>query len=290
MKVFALLLSSVVGMVALSLAGSCSSNNSQTVIPVSQPSALPSPSSTTNESLPSLLKAEPYSSGDIKIVAVEIKEKNSVLRYELDVSYPQIDGPSTPQERNFNSYVQRMVENDVKEFKRFCSRNTKYPNGRARDMEYHMGTRYEVLYSMPRLLSINLKRETFTGYLNSDWYPIPLNYDLKAGRPLKNLAALFKPQSKFLKTIADYCVDELMRVGLSCGGGGVGGEQWLRRGAEPKADNYGGWNLTRNGLQINFGEYQIGPGCLGLVSVVVPYEHLKGMLREDLEGVLSARS
>ncbi len=286
MKLLALLLSSLVGMGAVSVASSCSSNKSQrTALPVSQPSPLPSPSSTSNEGKPSLLKGEPYFSGDIKIIPVEIKEKNSALKYELEISYPQIENPHTSQERKFNFYVRRMIENDVKEFERFCSRNTKYPNGKVRDMEYHMGTNYEVLYATPALLSINLTMETFSGYLNSDWYPIPLNYDLKGGRPLKNLATLFKPGSKFLKTIADYCIDEVMRVGLNCGGGGGADEQSLKRGAEPTAENYSGWNLTRNGVQINFGEYQIGAGCLGLVSVVVPYEHLKGMLREDLEAV-----
>jgi hypothetical protein len=32
---------------------------------------------------------------------------------------------------------------------------------------------------------------------------------------------------------------------------------------------------------VTFGEYQVGPGCLELVSVVVPYDHLRGILRRD---------
>jgi uncharacterized protein DUF3298 len=72
-----------------------------------------------------------------------------------------------------------------------------------------------------------------------------------------------------------------MKRGLNCGGGGVSNEQWMREGAKPKADNYAGWNLTRNGIQITFGEYQVGSGCLGLVSVVVPYDHFRRILRQE---------
>jgi len=252
---------------------------------VPQPSPDPNPVISQDESktATSHPKGEPYLPGNIKIIAVEIKEKNSRSGYDLKISYPQIESPRTARERKFNLYVRKLIVNELNDFKAFCSKNRKYADGRERLMEYHMGTNYDVMYATPELLSINLTMESFTGYLNSDWYPISLNYDLKSGRPLKDLAALFKPRSTFLKAIASYCIDELMRRGLNCGSGGVGDEQWLRRGAEPKAENYRAWNLTRDGVQINFGEYQIGPGCLGLVSVVVPYEHIKGMLRSDVE-------
>jgi hypothetical protein len=287
MKLYAFILCSVVAVFTVLAMSSCSvPSKSQAVdTAVPQPSATPTPINAQDENKPIAppSKGEPYLSGDIKVIAVEIKEKNTRFNYGLDISYPQIDSPRTPQQRNFNLYVRKLIENDVKDFKVFCSKNRKYPDGRERSMEYHMGTSYEVLYATPELLSINLTMESFTGYLNSDWYPVSLNYDLKAGGPLKRLGELFKPKSNFLKAIASYCIDEFMRRGLNCGGGGVGDEQWLRRGAAPKADNYSSWNLTRDGIQINFGEYQIGPGCLGLVSVVIPYEYLRELLRQDIE-------
>lgn len=287
MKLRNLFFCSVVFVVAASAVTSCSPPGKlqSPVNIVPQPSATSNPINTQAANKPAspAPKGEPYLSGDIKVVAVELKEKNVRLGYELDISYPQIDSPRTRQERKFNLYVRKLIESDVKDFKAFCLKNRKYPDGRERRMDYHMGTSYDVLYATPEFLSIDLTMESFTGYVNSDWFPVPLNYDLKAGQPLKNLAALFKPKSKFLKTIATYCVDELIKRGLNCGGGGVGNEQGLRRGAEPKAENYSGWNLTRDGVQINFGEYQIGPGCLGIVSVVVPYEHLRGILRQDVE-------
>jgi hypothetical protein len=286
MKLRAFLVCSVVCLVAASAISSCSSpgNSQPASISVPQPTAYSIGDGTPPDNNSNFRdgKGEPYVSGNIKVVAVEIKEKNTRFAYELDIRYPRIDNPRTRQELRFNSYVRNVIQRNIKDFKQFCSKNRKYPNGEKRDMEYYLGTTYEVFYATPELLSINLTMESFTGYLNADWYPVPLNYDLKAGTPLRNLASLFKPRSKYLESIATYCVDELMRRGLNCGGGGVGNEQELRKGAKPTAANYSGWNLTRNGVQINFGEYQIGPGCLGLVSVVVPYDHLKSMLRQDV--------
>jgi Protein of unknown function (DUF3298)/Deacetylase PdaC len=275
----------VLAVVAALATGSCRSRResqaANTSVP--QPSATSTPVSTPGENKPTapFLKGEAYLSGDIEIVAAEIKEQNARFGYELEISYPQIDRPRTPQERQFNSYVRRLVERDVKDFKAFCAQNRKHPDGRKRLADYQMATIYEVLYATEEFLSINLTMESYTGYLNSDWSPVPLNYDLKAGGPVPNLSRLFKPRSNFLKVIASYCVAEFMRRGLNCGSGSFVDEKWLRSGAEPKAENYSSWNLTRDGVQINFGEYQVGPGCLGLVSVVVPYEHLREILRQD---------
>lgn len=287
MKLCAFLLCSVVAVFAASAISSCNPPGKPQMADTSvqQPSTTSKPVNTAAENKPTFPapKGEAYLSGEIKVVAVELNEKDARLGYKMEISYPQIDSPRTPQERKFNLYVRKLIESEVKNFNAFCSKNRKLPDGSERRTEYHIGTSYDVLYATQELLSIDLTMEMFTGYLNSDWFPVPLNYDLKAGRPINNLADLFKPKSNFLETIASYCVGELMKRGSDCGGGGVADERWLRKGAEPKAENYSGWNLTRDGVQINFGEYQIGPGCLGLVSVVVPYEHLRGILRQDVE-------
>jgi hypothetical protein len=226
---------------------------------------------------------EAYNSSDIKIVSSELNVKNARLGYEVKITYPQIGNPRRPQERKFNSYVRRLIANDVKDFKEFCLKNRKYPNGGKRRIDYYLGAHFEILYATSELLSIKLTIESYTGYLNSDWFPLPLNYNLKDGRPIKNLSELFKPKSKYLESISNYCVSELVKRGLNCGGGGIGNEEWLRRGTEPKIENYRGWNLTKDGIQITFGEYQVGPGCLGLVSVVVPYNHLHEILRQEIK-------
>jgi hypothetical protein len=275
---------SIVLVVVASAALSCSlsSNSHPREANLARATATPIPDNAQAENKPAFAtEGEPYVAGDIKIGSSEVKEKNDRLGYELNVSCPQVESPRTSQGLKFNLYVRRLIEGDIKEFRAFCSKR-KYPKQRG---SYFLGTTYKLLYATPELLSVAITEESYTGYLNSDWSTIPLNYDLKAGKPL-DLADLFKPRSKFLEAIASYCVSELEKSGLDCGGVGGGkiiDEHTFREGTSPKAENYGGWNLTRNGIQITFGEYQIGPGCVGLISVVVPFDRLKGILRRDIE-------
>ena len=270
--------------VSLLLGCSCtqpdSSHASIAVVPQSITYANAGTPPTDPTPTPNVSEAEAYLSGEVAIITIDQTEKNSRFAYDLDVHYPQIANPSTRNHRRFNSHVRSLVEKDIRLFRAYCAKNNKYRNGKRREMEYHFGLDYEVFFVTAEIVSIKLTLESFTGYLNSDWFPIPINYDLKTGKPLV-LADIFKPKSKFLKVIADYCVTEFMERGLNCGGGGVGSEPWMREGTEPKTDNYASWNLTRHGLQLNFGEYQVGPGCLGLVNVVVPYDHLRAILLRE---------
>lgn len=235
MKLYASLYCSVSFIVAVSAFSACNqaerSESVGTSVPPPTATSSPITQEENNPAAPAP-KGEAYRSGDIKIVSADLEQKDKRLRYELKISYPQIHEARTPQERKFNLYVRGLVQNDLKNFRRFCWKNRKYPDGRERQQDYYFATSYDMHYATRELLSIELAEESFNG------------------------------QTKFMKTIAFYCVKEFMSRGLNCGGGGVGDEEWLHRGTEPKAENYPGWHLTRDGVQITFGEYQVGPGCL----------------------------
>jgi hypothetical protein len=214
----------------------------------------------------------------MRIVPVVLREKDERRLLEVKVSYPQLADPKTPQQRAFNRHVRKRVEGDLNDFREYCAENIKEPDGGKRRGEFSFATRYVVQLATPELLSVELTEVIFAGYVNSDWYTHTFNYDLKAGRTLR-LSDLFRRGSKYLNLIASHSVAEVRKGSHYCGA--PVNEDWLRRGSEPKPENYGGWSLTDGGLQITFGEYQIAPGCAGLISVVVPYERLREVLKPD---------
>jgi hypothetical protein len=277
-KLFAPILALLTTVVAALTLSSCARLRA-TQSNVTQASSTISPAGTQEESKPRMFNSdgEPFITDEVEIVSAEVVEKNSRLGYELDISYPQITKPKTSQTRSFNLHVRRHITNTVRDFRAFCSENRTHPNGTKRQIDYFLGADYGVLYSTQELLSINLTLRSFTGYVNEDYSPLALNFDLKTGRLLR-LANLFKSEAKFLEAIATYSLNELEKGKISCGG--TVDVQTLRKGTLPEAGNYEGWNLTRLGLQITFGEYQVGPGCLGLVKVVIPYSYLKELLRD----------
>lgn len=205
-----------------------------------------------------LATGKPFSGGNIKVV--------SVTRGDC-LAYPQISTPLTPQERGFNRYVLKLIGSQLK----------LQPKG-TRKKECEDGDEFDfaVSYATPEFVSLNL----ITSFCGASCHAFgtPLNYDLKAGRPIKSLAELFKPRSNYLKTIASYCVSELKRCE-----GFRDGDEWFEKGTKLTASNYDNWSLGRNGVSITFDEYQIAPGVYPGASVVIPYDHLKSIWRKDVE-------
>src|SRR5688500_17222070 len=135
----AIIACSILALAAGSLMSSCnSSGNSQPVttsVAQSIVTATPDNPQAETNLIARPPKGESYVSGQIRFVAVEVTEKNVRYSYDLDISYPQIDNPRTTGERRFNFYVRQQMERHIKEFKVFCSKNRRYPNGKERDME-----------------------------------------------------------------------------------------------------------------------------------------------------------
>ena len=57
---------------------------------------------------------------------------------------------------------------------------------------------------------------------------------------------------------------------------------FFERGTAPTEENYRNWSIVSEGLEITFGEYQVGPGCIGIIHIVIPFDSLKPFLKKDL--------
>lgn len=185
--------------------------------------------------------------GGIHIIARKLK-RNPI------VSYPQIASPTTRQQRRFNVAVQSIAR---------------------RELTGEEGADFVVSYATPEFVSALLWTE-FCG-ASCHVGEIPFNFDLTTGTRIENLSELFKPRTAFLKSIASYCIAEFKRCGWDTE------DDWFKKGTQPRAENYEIWGLNRDGVEITFPEYQIAPGVFPGTSVVVPYSHLREMLRRDVD-------
>ena len=177
-----------------------------------------------------------------KIIGVKVKKGLRAI--------PQIAKPRTPQEQKFNALVRKYITRDY--------------------------SGYDVSYSTPEFVSVYLYDETCGASCHTGITPV--NFDLKSGNSLENLAELFRPRSDFLRTTASYCIRELKRT-WDC----VDDGEWFNNGSSPTVENYSVWRVSRKGLEITFPQYQLGAGACGGTSVVVPYSILRGMFRQDVE-------
>ena len=218
-------------------------------------------------------------SGDAEIVAKSIKENNKQLNYEIDVQYPQITGGANPNFEKFNQLVRALVTKKVAEFKKDVQPKEGDEPPPEGSMGSDIGIGYEVALARDDLISVEFDVGSYyQGAAHPNTYTETVNYDLKNGKQI-NLSDLFKPGSKYLQTLAQYCMADLKKQ--SKAKDDMLPDDEIQSGAGPSAKNYRSWKITKKGLGINFDAYQVGPYAAGPQYVLVPYANLKDVINTE---------
>ena len=215
--------------------------------------------------------------GDVDLVAKQIKESNKKLMYEIDARYPQLTGGSNPNFEKFNQAVRASVTKKVAGFKKDMAPEDEEEPRPEGSMGSDLNVGYEVALAQDDLISVGFSVGSYyQGAAHPNTFSEVVNYDLKNGKQLK-LADLFKPGAKYLQAIATYCIADLKKQAKDKG---LLDEE-IQNGASANAKNYQSWTITRKGLGINFDAYQVGPYAAGPQFVLVPYSALKDVINPE---------
>jgi hypothetical protein len=230
------------------------------------------------------LQEEPIAfSGGVEIAPRQIKENNKKLKYEVDVQYPQLNGSGSPNYEKFNQTVRSMVTKRVAAFKAEMAPSADEPPVElpAESMGSDLSIGYSIALAQDDLISVVFDVGSYSaGAAHPNSYSEVVNFDLRNGKQLK-LSDLFRPGSKYLQSIAAYCIADLKKQGKQQGGESMLDDDWIQRGAVPDAENYGSWTIGRKGLGVIFDAYQVAPYAAGPQHVLVPYSALKEMIKTD---------
>ena len=217
--------------------------------------------------------------GEVELVAKQIKETNKKLKYEIAAQYPQLTGGNNPNFEKFNQAARASVTKKVAEFKKDMAPEEGEEPPPEGSMGSDLSISYEVLLAQDDLMSIEFDVSSYyQGAAHPNSYSDVVNFDLKNGKQLK-LSDLFKPGAKFLPAVASYCAADLKKQSKEKNLGLL--DDQIDEGARAKAENYKSWTITRKGLDINFDAYQVGPYAAGPQSVLVPYSTLKDLVNPD---------
>lgn len=66
------------------------------------------------------------------------------------------------------------------------------------------------------------------------------------------------------------------------------GARFERSGITPAEKNFANWTASPDGMQIHFGDYQVGAYADGLISITVPWSDLSDVLAPGMQDVLSS--
>lgn len=66
------------------------------------------------------------------------------------------------------------------------------------------------------------------------------------------------------------------------------GSRYERSGITPVEKNFANWTASPQGMQIHFGDYQVGAYADGLVTITIPWSDLSDVLAPGMQDVLSS--
>lgn len=165
--------------------------------------------------------------------------------------------------------------------------------------EYEINLNYDVEYFSANFASVLMDWNGYSGYLNMDYFPSTINFDFKKGKVVE-LKELFESDKKYLEKISELSIEKLKRTCLMCpckdgtsageplpdgvvnNGNMIVGTFDLNEAVSAKKENFSNWSITTEGFEITFNKYQVGPGCIGIINIVIPFADLQPILRKDL--------
>ena len=221
-------------------------------------------------------------SGGVEILARQIKDSNKKLRYKIDVQYPQLSGSGSPNYEKFNQTVRSLITKKVSAFKTEMAPDpNEPPPTELESLDSDLNVGYTIALAKDDLISVLLDVGSYSaGAAHPNSYSEVVNFDLRNGKLLK-LADLFQPGSKYLQSIAAYCIADLKKQGKKAGADSMLDDDWVERGAAADAENYSSWTIGKKGLEITFDSYQVAAYAAGPQHVMVPYSALKDVIKAD---------
>lgn len=210
----------------------------------------------------------------LTLEAVKQNESGREPAFTILVSKPVLKGSDDPRVDDFNRQVSALIDTQVADFKRSVSDAGPPPVPTT-------GNSLKITYSLKSppgaLISLLITSDVYyDGAAHPGQSFQALTYDLTSGNAVP-LAQLFQPGAPYLQLLADFCQKQLSaRDALQ-----------FPEGAAPTAENFQIWVVTKNGIEITFGDYQVAPYAMGPQTVLVPYSQLRGKL--DLNGPLGQR-
>ena len=143
------------------------------------------------------------------------------------------------------------------------------------DIKNGFGISYTIDLFTPERVSIEFNMYEYSrGAAHPNSFTQVLNFDLKTKKVLK-LEDVFQTNKKYLERLSEISFADLTKQMEQY----EPDKEWLKRGTEPKAENFQKFVFVPGGIKIIFDSYQVGPYVLGPQEVRIPTETIKDILQ-----------
>ncbi|MGQ3888820.1 DUF3298 and DUF4163 domain-containing protein [Legionella sp. CNM-1927-20] len=130
---------------------------------------------------------------------------------------------------------------------------------------------YKIVYQNPRVVSLLFNISTYSRGAAHPNNSVK-TFNFIDGKEI-SLQDIFKPNSKYLEEIANYCRSQLLKnKDLD--------EKWITEGTQAINKNYRNWNFSEKGLAIVFDTYQVAAYVYGPQTIIIPLSSLASLRPE----------
>ncbi|WP_462320930.1 DUF3298 and DUF4163 domain-containing protein [Halochromatium sp.] len=226
----------------------------------------------------------------IDIGPVEVSHQDGLVRLEqngpmveIAARFPTLDDPVPNTAANpraaveaANRFVEQQVLGQVDEFRDEYQTLLADNDGEHLGPPWGLSINGELLYQGPTFWTIDLETYRFTGGAHGGTENRALVLSRKTGEPIP-VSALFRPNSNWLQRLSDASYQALLQREQF-----EPDDDWLMRGTAPEPENYQTLLPIKEGIEVVFGQYQIGPYVIGISRLLLPYSELSAVLSPTL--------
>lgn len=197
---------------------------------------------------------------------------SSTTGYAIDFDYPVLVGASQEAVSKVEQTIESFVTTTTQVFLESAKENADYQSG-VPGGQFMLESDYSVMKFSESVYDVIFHGYLYTGGAHGMPIIRTFIFDVSTGDRIE-LSDLFKPGTDFLKTIAVYAEQEIIKRDVS-------EPDWIKSGTEPKPENYQDYYLTKDGLMIVFPPYQVAAYAAGPQEVLIPFLAIKGILNEQ---------
>lgn len=205
--------------------------------------------------------AEPYAVSSTRVTG-------STARATYDVAIPQLSGGDPAVTEEFNESMRAALQDQI---------DRDYGNDFALSDGYSKGETY-------------VGRRVISSEQITDWIAVPpgahgnsliatVTIDSDTAEPI-SLDDAFVDLDAGLDRLSARAADILPTTRA--------GESFERSGIEPTVANFANWTASPEGMNVHFGDYQVGAYGIGLVTITIPWADLSDVLAPGMQDVLSS--
>lgn len=206
----------------------------------------------------------------LKIVSDYVKQKSELLRYDIDISYPQVVGSYEPHIQQLNKRIKDRTADDYRWSLDPTEANLEYYRNKWPEFFNYTYLDYEVKLATDSVMSIYFNSNSHgLGAAHAVQTSYVVNYDFRLRKQL-SLPDIFRPNSKYLDFISKYCLGRLVEKHSVY--------QIQADALTPKVENFDSWTITREGISFHFDECEVFSCSENEQKVDIPFVELKPLL------------